>query len=96
MPDYDEDLAFIEDLLEDTGIEVVSKKTPSDLTRKLSVIVAGRGRLALSFRKQNIGHIIRTEGQDGDVWQAQEISTIVSEDLHRVCFELAAYHPDLD
>ena len=95
--DYEDQLEEIKNELYGTGIPAVHRKDAQkgDVPNRLAVVVIKGDTLALSFKGRKVGKIIRTEGQNQKVWQAQSIDTVVSEDLHRVAFELAAYHPPL-
>lgn len=83
-----------------TGIPVRSQEQlqDGDLPTGLTVVVGGSAQtVAVSFQRKNVGYIIRSTGTKGDdVWQARDIDTITSKDLHRVVFELASLHPPLN
>jgi hypothetical protein len=92
---YQEDVAAIEKELAGVDIPVLKKKRVKQgrIPDRVSVVVASRSRLALAFAGRCVGHIVRTSGQQGKIWKAQEIDQIASQDLHRVCLRLASYHP---
>lgn len=96
--DYEEAFEQIRKELYGTGIPAVrkGKAQQGELPSGLAIVVGGADTLALSFKKREVGKIIRTQGRNGDLWQARDIDTIASKDLHRVVFELAAYHPPFD
>ena len=86
--------------LHGTGIPVRSVEDAKEdaLPSGLAVVVSpSASTLALTFQRQKVGEIIRTEGQTGEkIWQAVEVQTVASKDLHRVAFGLAALHPPLE